>query len=108
MPKGRKAGKPRGGVKYKSGERDGDGGVCARASLATVNARLVGKLFKRSLRYLALTNVSVWPLPVLASDRHALRHVANCRFSTRGNLRRDLDLAAGRPAILAHTQSSGY
>eukprot|EP00965_Chrysotila_dentata_P223083 6193378-Pleurochrysis_carterae.AAC.1 len=38
---------------------------------------------KSSQRYLALTNVSVWSLPVLTSDCHALRHVADCRFSAR-------------------------
>eukprot|EP00965_Chrysotila_dentata_P025213 836648-Pleurochrysis_carterae.AAC.1 len=62
---------------------------------------------KSSQRYLALTNISVWSLPVPTSDRHALRHVADCRFSARGNLHRDLDLTAGRPVVLAHTQSSG-
>eukprot|EP00965_Chrysotila_dentata_P005044 165158-Pleurochrysis_carterae.AAC.1 len=39
----------------KQGERDGACGVCARASVATVNARLVGKLTKSSQRLLALT-----------------------------------------------------
>eukprot|EP00965_Chrysotila_dentata_P087910 2902603-Pleurochrysis_carterae.AAC.1 len=63
---------------------------------------------KSSQRYLALTNISVCSLPAPTSDRHALRHLADCRFSTRGNLHRDLDLAAGRPAVVAHTQSSGY
>ena len=92
----------------KQGELDGAGGVCARASVATVNARPVGKLMKSSQRYLALTNISVWSLPAQAPDRHFLRHVADCRFSARGNLHRDLDLAARRPAVLAHTQSSGY
>eukprot|EP00965_Chrysotila_dentata_P147186 4859533-Pleurochrysis_carterae.AAC.9 len=83
----------------KEGERDGAGGVCARASVATVNERPVSKLMKSSQRYLALPNVSVWSLPVPTSDhRHALRLVADCRFSDRGNLHRDLDLAARRPA----------
>eukprot|EP00965_Chrysotila_dentata_P089366 2951048-Pleurochrysis_carterae.AAC.1 len=116
----RNAKKSRWGVKYegdesgygagreKTGERDGAGAGCARASVATVNARPAGRLLKSSLRCLVLTNASVWSLPVLTSDRHALRHVANCRFSTRDNLHRDLDLAAGRPAVLAHTQSLGY
>eukprot|EP00965_Chrysotila_dentata_P242500 6204909-Pleurochrysis_carterae.AAC.1 len=91
----------------KTGEHD-DAAACARKLLweATVNARPVGKLLKRSLRYLALTSVLVGSLSVLTSDRHALRHVADCRFSARGNLHRDLDLAAGRPAVLADTQSS--
>eukprot|EP00965_Chrysotila_dentata_P059656 1979146-Pleurochrysis_carterae.AAC.1 len=74
----------------KQGERDGVGGVCARASVATGIAQL------------ALTNVSVWSLPASTSDRHAFRHVADCHFSAGGNLHRDLDLAAGRPAVLAH------
>eukprot|EP00965_Chrysotila_dentata_P132891 4394083-Pleurochrysis_carterae.AAC.1 len=82
----------------KTGERDGPGGVCARAFVATVSARPASKLLKRSLRYLALTNASVVALPVLTSGRHAFRHVADCRFSARCNLHRDLDLAAGRPA----------
>eukprot|EP00965_Chrysotila_dentata_P221092 6192190-Pleurochrysis_carterae.AAC.2 len=59
-----------------------------------------------SQRYLALKNVSVWSLPTPTSDRHALRHIADGRFSARGNLHRDLDLAAGRPAVFAYTQSS--
>eukprot|EP00965_Chrysotila_dentata_P187681 6172287-Pleurochrysis_carterae.AAC.1 len=63
---------------------------------------------KSSQRYLALTNVSIWSLLALTSDRHALRHVADCRFSARGNLHQDLDLAAGRPAVLADTHSLGY
>eukprot|EP00965_Chrysotila_dentata_P252395 6210654-Pleurochrysis_carterae.AAC.4 len=58
---------------------------------------------KSSQRYLALTDVSVWSLPVPTSDRHAFRHVAECRCSARDNLQRDLDLAPGRPAVLAHT-----
>eukprot|EP00965_Chrysotila_dentata_P112667 3723392-Pleurochrysis_carterae.AAC.3 len=92
----------------KTEERDSAGGVCARTFVATLNASLVGKPLKCSLRYLALTNVLVWSLPVLTSDRHALRHVADHPFSARGNLHRDLDLAVGRPAVLAHTKSSGY
>eukprot|EP00965_Chrysotila_dentata_P126945 4199141-Pleurochrysis_carterae.AAC.1 len=63
---------------------------------------------KSSQHYLVLTNISVWSLPAPTSDRQALRHVADCRFSPRCNLHPDLDLAAGRPAVLAHTQSSGY
>eukprot|EP00965_Chrysotila_dentata_P055989 1856440-Pleurochrysis_carterae.AAC.1 len=62
---------------------------------------------KSAQRYLALTNISVWSLPAPTSDRHAFRHVADCRFSARGNMHRDLDLAARRPAVLAHAQSSG-
>eukprot|EP00965_Chrysotila_dentata_P148283 4895377-Pleurochrysis_carterae.AAC.1 len=62
----------------KQKELDGAGGVCARAALATVNAHPVGKLMKSSQRHLALTNTSVWSLPALTSDRHALRHVADC------------------------------
>eukprot|EP00965_Chrysotila_dentata_P055286 1834757-Pleurochrysis_carterae.AAC.1 len=46
-------------TREKTGKRDGDGGVCARASVATVNARPAGKLFKSSKRCLALTNASV-------------------------------------------------
>eukprot|EP00965_Chrysotila_dentata_P262035 6214452-Pleurochrysis_carterae.AAC.2 len=89
-------------------ERNCAGGACARASVATVNARPADKVLKLLLCYLALTNASVWSLPVLTSDRHALRHVADCRFSAQGNLHRDHDLTAGRPAVLAHTQSLGY
>eukprot|EP00965_Chrysotila_dentata_P068017 2250126-Pleurochrysis_carterae.AAC.1 len=92
----------------KQRELDGAGGVGARASVATVNARPVGRLMKSPQRYLALTNISVWSMSAPTSDRHALRHVADCRFSTRGNLHRDLALAARRPAVLAHTQSPGY
>eukprot|EP00965_Chrysotila_dentata_P006277 204899-Pleurochrysis_carterae.AAC.1 len=73
-----------------------------------MNARPVGKLIKSRSAYLALTHFSVWSLPASTSDRHALRHVTDCRFSARGNLHRDIDLAAGSPAVLAHTQPSGY
>eukprot|EP00965_Chrysotila_dentata_P070605 2334332-Pleurochrysis_carterae.AAC.2 len=97
-----------GGRREKIGERDGTGGVCARASVATVHGRRAGKLWKRSLRCLALKNALACSLPVLASDRHAFRHLADCRFSARGNMHRDLDLAAGSPVVLAHVQSLGY
>eukprot|EP00965_Chrysotila_dentata_P149592 4940289-Pleurochrysis_carterae.AAC.1 len=89
-------------------ELDGAGGVCATASVATVNARPVGKPMKSSQRYLALTNIAIWSLPAPTSDRHALGHVVDCRFSARGNLHRDLNLAASRPAVFAHPQFSGY
>eukprot|EP00965_Chrysotila_dentata_P222903 6193254-Pleurochrysis_carterae.AAC.3 len=92
----------------KTGERDGAGGVCARASAATVYACPAGKLLKYSLRYFALANALLWTLPVLTSDCHALRHVADCRFSAPGNLHRDLYLTAGRAAALARAQSLGY
>eukprot|EP00965_Chrysotila_dentata_P211420 6186450-Pleurochrysis_carterae.AAC.4 len=82
----------------KQKELEGTGGVCAK-SVATVNARSVGKLIKVLGAYLAFTNVSVWSLPASTSDLHALRHVADCRLSARGNLHRDLDLVAGRPAV---------
>eukprot|EP00965_Chrysotila_dentata_P168863 5576068-Pleurochrysis_carterae.AAC.2 len=75
----------------KQGGRDGAGGMSARGFCGD-----------------ALTSVSVWSLPAPTSDRHALRHLAHCRSSARGNLHRDLDLAAERPAVLAHSQSSEY
>eukprot|EP00965_Chrysotila_dentata_P245078 6206347-Pleurochrysis_carterae.AAC.1 len=37
-----------------------------------------------------------------------IRPRPDCRFSARGNLHRVLDLAAGRPAVLARAQPSGY
>eukprot|EP00965_Chrysotila_dentata_P220968 6192110-Pleurochrysis_carterae.AAC.1 len=49
-------------------------------------------------------NVGVLSLPVLTSDRHALRHLVDCRFSARGNLHRDLELAARCSAVLARAQ----
>eukprot|EP00965_Chrysotila_dentata_P191112 6174320-Pleurochrysis_carterae.AAC.2 len=33
------------------------------------------------------------------SDRQTHRHVADCCLSARGNVLRDLDLVAGRPAV---------
>eukprot|EP00965_Chrysotila_dentata_P261984 6214431-Pleurochrysis_carterae.AAC.4 len=66
------------GGREKTEELDGAGGMYARGPMATVNAH-----------------------------RHVLRHAVNCRFSARGNLHRDLDLTAGRPAILARAQSYG-
>eukprot|EP00965_Chrysotila_dentata_P055254 1833614-Pleurochrysis_carterae.AAC.1 len=56
----------------------------------------------------ALTNASVCSLPVLTFDRHAFRHVADCRLSARGHLHRDLHFAAGRHAVVAYTQFLGY
>eukprot|EP00965_Chrysotila_dentata_P196100 6177383-Pleurochrysis_carterae.AAC.3 len=91
----------------KKEDRDGAGGVYARAFVATVNARPAGKLLKRLLRYFALTNALVWSTPVLTSDRHALRHITDCRFSARSNLHRDLDLAAGDALLFALTVYSG-
>eukprot|EP00965_Chrysotila_dentata_P063813 2114645-Pleurochrysis_carterae.AAC.1 len=48
-----------GGRREKTEERDGTGGVCARASVATVYARWAGRLLKRSLRCLALANALI-------------------------------------------------
>eukprot|EP00965_Chrysotila_dentata_P076293 2519835-Pleurochrysis_carterae.AAC.3 len=41
-------------------------------------------------------------------SRRRRSHVADCRFSARGNLHRDLALAAGRPPVIAHAQPLGY
>eukprot|EP00965_Chrysotila_dentata_P077684 2562775-Pleurochrysis_carterae.AAC.1 len=60
------------------GERDGAAGVCARAFVA--------------------------PLSVLTSDCRALRHITESRDSAEDSLHRDLDLAAGRSAVLARAQ----
>eukprot|EP00965_Chrysotila_dentata_P050225 1664165-Pleurochrysis_carterae.AAC.1 len=53
----------------------------------------------------ALTKALILLLPALTPDRHVLRDAVYCRFSARGNLYRDLDLAAWRPAVLALAQS---
>eukprot|EP00965_Chrysotila_dentata_P215108 6188576-Pleurochrysis_carterae.AAC.1 len=78
--------------------------ACAREVLWRRCMRQASRLLKRPQHYVALTNASVLPLPVLKSDRHTLRH----RFSARGSLHRDLDLAARCPAVLARVQPSGY
>ena len=94
-----------GGGREKAEELGGAGGVFARGPVATVNARRSGRLLKRPRHCLALTNVLNLLLPALTSDRHVLRDAAYYRFSARGNLHRDLDLAAWRPAVLALAQS---
>eukprot|EP00965_Chrysotila_dentata_P193740 6175935-Pleurochrysis_carterae.AAC.10 len=76
--------------------------------MATAYGRRPGRLLKRLRHYLVLTRVSSQLPPVLSSDRHVLRHIIDCRFSTLGNLHRDVDLAARRAADLARTQLSGY
>eukprot|EP00965_Chrysotila_dentata_P192117 6174985-Pleurochrysis_carterae.AAC.1 len=79
--------------------------VCAREVLwrGCIRIGLRGRLLKRPRHYSALTNALVLLLPVPTSDSHVFRHVVSCRFSARGNLHGDLDLAA-RPAVLARAQ----
>eukprot|EP00965_Chrysotila_dentata_P142164 4700760-Pleurochrysis_carterae.AAC.1 len=94
--------------KDKTEEFNGAGGVGAKGSVSTVYMRVrLADFLKRLRHYLALTNVLVRPLPVLTSDRHVLRHIVSSRFSARGNLNRDLDVAAGRLAVLARAQLVG-
>eukprot|EP00965_Chrysotila_dentata_P047982 1591508-Pleurochrysis_carterae.AAC.2 len=88
-------------------ELDSTGGVFARGPVATVNARLAGRLLETSASSLSLDerlNSAAAARPFFRSDRHVLRHVTYCRFSARGNLQ-GLDLAAWRPAVLALAQS---
>eukprot|EP00965_Chrysotila_dentata_P188968 6173053-Pleurochrysis_carterae.AAC.9 len=73
-----------------------------RGSVATACGRRPGRLLKHLRYYLILTSVPKQLPPVLSSDRHILRYVVDCRVSARGNLHKGLDLAARRPADLAH------
>eukprot|EP00965_Chrysotila_dentata_P170848 5639214-Pleurochrysis_carterae.AAC.3 len=75
----------------------------AREVVATAYGHRPSRLLNTSLSLLSIDKCSI-----LSSDRHVLRHVVNCRFSARGNLYRDLHLAARHPAVLAHAQPSGY
>eukprot|EP00965_Chrysotila_dentata_P217502 6190029-Pleurochrysis_carterae.AAC.7 len=80
-------------------ELGGAGGACVRGSVATVYSRRAGRLLRRPFHHLALTNTLVLLLPVPTSNRNVLRPFINCRFFAPGNLHRDLDLAAWRPAV---------
>eukprot|EP00965_Chrysotila_dentata_P226269 6195299-Pleurochrysis_carterae.AAC.1 len=71
-------------------ERDGSGSVCATASVATHCRRLQ---FSRCSSSPPIATLSVTSL-IAASPLEAIWY-----------LHRDLDFAAGRPAVLARTQS---
>eukprot|EP00965_Chrysotila_dentata_P012932 426824-Pleurochrysis_carterae.AAC.1 len=91
----------------KAEEHEGACGACARDSVATAYERRPRRLPKHLRHYLVLTIFSYQLPTVLPSNRDVLRNVVNCRFFARGNLHRNLDLAARRPAVLAHVLS-GY
>eukprot|EP00965_Chrysotila_dentata_P109375 3614847-Pleurochrysis_carterae.AAC.1 len=90
-------------------ERENRESATALAAPAACARELCGDV--RSA-YLALTNVSVWSLPAPTSDRHALRHVADYAASPLEAICTEISIsppgALGRPAVLAHIQSSGY
>eukprot|EP00965_Chrysotila_dentata_P171844 5670797-Pleurochrysis_carterae.AAC.1 len=69
--------------------------------------RRSGRLLKTPSSLLSVDECLYQLPPVLSSDRHVLLHVVSCRLSAQGNLQRDLDVAARRPAVLAPAQPFG-
>eukprot|EP00965_Chrysotila_dentata_P041971 1392344-Pleurochrysis_carterae.AAC.1 len=85
----------------KAEELDGAGNLCAKGPEVTLDARRAGRLLETSALLPSIDERFDSATARLDfRSGHVFRHGAYCRFFTRGNLHRDLNLAAWRPAVL--------